>query len=164
MAVDTRTAVAAAPGRGPTTHFLASLSGRYGAAGGRFGLPGPSEAGPASAKNRWRRTNFWIFPEAVRGKESTKTQRRGTLKEARRGRRNPSSTAPSALDAGGQTDEGHGRLAPAAVGHADHGHLGHGRVGAENVLDLDGEDVLTPAHDHLLAAAHHAEEAGRRPG
>ena len=43
--------------------------------------------------------------------------------------RNPSSTTPSTLRVGEQTHEGHGRLAPAAVGHPDHGGLGHRRDG-----------------------------------
>ena len=43
-------------------------------------------------------------------------------------------------------------LAPPLVGHADHGRLLHGRVLLEDLLDLDGIDVLAAADDPVAPA------------
>src|SRR5699024_7861619 len=50
----------------------------------------------------------------------------------------------------GEDDERLDRLAPLLAGHADDGDLGDVRVGEDDVLDLDGGDVLPAGDDDVL--------------
>ena len=71
-----------------------------------------------------------------------------------------------------QLDEGAGHFAPFRIGLCHHGGEQHGRVLVEDVLDLDGGDVLAAGNDDVLGAVldddvavlvEHAEIAGVKP-
>ena len=54
--------------------------------------------------------------------------------------------------------DGHGDFAEARFRHADDGHVLDGVVGAHEVLDLHGVDVLAAGDDHVLLAVHEVDE------
>ena len=60
--------------------------------------------------------------------------------------------------AGLDLDDGGGDLAEALVGKADHGDVLHLGIGAQEVLDLDGVEVLAAGDDHVLGAVHEVDE------
>ena len=58
-----------------------------------------------------------------------------------------------------ELDDGGGDLSQALVGQADDGHVLDRVVGGEEVLDLDGVEVLAAHHDDVLLAVHEPIEA-----
>ena len=93
------------------------------------------------------------LPSALRGRPSTNTTSRGTLKRAscvptvahRCRRRSPPRPAR-------QHHVGDRHLLPSRIGAADHGGLRDGRMLVQHALDLGRIDVLATGDDHVLLA------------
>ena len=101
-----------------------------------------------------RSTFFWIFPDGVRGKSSTKRSSSGHFCRASPGEL-------EALSHRGKVEGRHARhgpddggavLAVACIGRGDDGHLGNPGDRSQDVLHFGGRHVLaTPDDDVLLA-------------
>ena len=85
----------------------------------------------------------------------------GTLKPASRARQCAVEFGELECGAFGEHDNGHRRLAPARVRHADDGGLAHLRQFVDHTFDFGGGDVLAAGDDHVLLAVGQIQEAVR---
>ena len=108
--------------------------------------PEPVVLAHSSSRSMRRR----IFPDGLFGSSDTKRYSRGRLKRASDSDARQKASRSSAVTPVVGDDAGDHALAEALVDSADDGDLAHARRPGEDVLHLDGMDVLAAGDDHVV--------------